>query len=58
MGGTSANSFKLSVLTNRHPSYSSLKEQFFSKWQKESNELRVERILKVEVRTAHDEAIS
>lgn len=52
MAGTGVNGFKLSVLTNQHPSYSSLKEQFFSKWEKEANNLRVERIFKVEVGTA------
>ncbi|CAN0005713.1 unnamed protein product, partial [Laminaria digitata] len=52
MAGTSPSAFKLSVLANEHPSYTSLKEQFLSKWQKETNGLTVERIIKVEVRTA------
>ena len=52
MAGSNANGFKLSVLTNGHPMYSSLKEQFFSKWHKEASNLRVERIFKVEVRIA------
>lgn len=55
MAGSNANGFKLSVLTNGHPSYSSVKEQFFSKWQKEPNGLRVERIFKVKVRTVCSE---
>lgn len=50
--GVSAKSFKLSVLAINHPSYTSLKEQFLSKWLKNADGLTVERIIKVEVRTA------
>lgn len=50
--GTGTNIFKLSVLTSKHPSYTSLEKQFLSAWLKKTNGLAVERIIKVEVRTA------
>lgn len=48
-GGPSPNDFKLMVLTNQHSAYASLKEQFFSKWEKPDCGLRVDRIFKVQV---------
>lgn len=52
-GKTSATNFQLSVLTNRHPDYVSLKEQFVKKWQKPKPALGVSvwRIFKVKVRS-------
>lgn len=50
--GIAPNIFKLSVLTDQHPSYAPLKEQFLSKWLKNANGLAVERIIQIEVRTA------
>lgn len=49
-GGTGADDFQLSVLMKAHSAYTSLKEQFFTKWQKPANGLTVERIFKVQVR--------
>lgn len=48
--GGPSDDFNLSVLTNRHPNYSSLKEQFLSKFLKPIAGLKVERILQVQVR--------
>lgn len=48
--GGPSDDFKLSVLTNRHPNYSSLKEQFLNKWLKPVAGLSVERIFQVQVR--------
>lgn len=48
-GTTGDDDFQLKVLTNEHPDYASLKEQFFTKWIKPVYSLRVERIFKVQV---------
>lgn len=51
-GATSATDFRLSVLTNGHRDYQSLKEQFKNKWIK-SEPVKggsVQRIFKVDVR--------
>eukprot|EP00752_Nemacystus_decipiens_P006890 g6189.t1 len=47
--GGRSDDFKLSVLTNQHHSYSSLKDQFLQKFQKPVDGLRVERIFKIQV---------
>ncbi len=47
--GGASDDFKLSVLMNQHYSYTSLKEQFMSKFEKPIRGLRVERIFKVQV---------
>lgn len=47
--GGPSDDFKLSVLTNQHHSYSSLKAQFLSKFVKPVDGLRVERVFKIQV---------
>ncbi|CAM9541807.1 unnamed protein product [Pylaiella littoralis] len=47
--GGPSNDFKLSVLTKQHQSYTSLKDQFLSKFVKPINGLRVERVFKIQV---------
>lgn len=55
-GTTSATDFRLSVLTNRHKDYQSVKEQFKNKWVKPdpAKGVSVVRIFKVEVRGKKD----
>ncbi|CAM9869237.1 unnamed protein product, partial [Hapterophycus canaliculatus] len=50
-GTTSADDFRLSVLTNRHPEYLSRKEQFIQKWEKpvSGGGVSILRIFKIKV---------